>query len=68
MRNMPTKAPNRSPAAMHTRMRGGPPADWKSDEKPDAGALDVEAGADADGEDILESVGGWEQVVKARGP
>lgn len=53
---------------MHTRMRGGPPADWKSDEKPDAGALDVDAGADAEGEDILESVGGWEQVVKTRGP
>lgn len=43
MRNMPTKAPNRRPAAIHTRIRGGPPADWKSDVKPEVGGIVVAA-------------------------
>ena len=28
------KAPRSRPAAMHTRMSGGPPGDWKMEEKP----------------------------------
>lgn len=28
------KAPSSRPAAMHTRMSGGPPGDWKMEEKP----------------------------------
>lgn len=30
-------APRRSPAAMQTRMSGGPPGDWKMEEKPPVG-------------------------------
>ena len=31
------KAPSSRPAAMHTRMSGGPPGDWKMEEKPFVG-------------------------------
>ena len=34
MRRTPVKAPRRRPAAMQTRMSGGPPGDWKMEEKP----------------------------------
>ena len=57
MMSTPMSAPKRRPAAMHTRMRGGPPADWNMELKCEVGAESVEL----DVVDMLEGVGGGGQ-------
>lgn len=61
MRRTPMKAPRRSPAAMHTRISGGPPGDWKIEPKPEFG--DERGGGGKGGEFVVsDGDGDWEGV------